>query len=109
MSENTTDKNWYINFSICNYLKIDDILDLIRLIDDSICIQEKIYGTNINIRITRSIGTPYDYNCETNILCENKIINDYFNFKFKQIENKIKFSYDEYGDKWYISYSIIDL
>ncbi len=102
-------KHWFINFNIKKYIKIDDIIDIIKIIDDEICVQENLLNENIIIKINRTNDTSYDYKCETNIPCDIKFIETYFNFKFKQIENKIKFSYDEFGDKWYIDFNLVNL
>ncbi len=100
---------WYIDFNIKKYNKIDDILDIIRLIDENICFEEKIFNQNVLIKINRSKNTLHDYKCETNIPYDKKNIETYLNYKFKQIENKIKFSFDEFGDKWYIDYKLVNL
>ncbi len=101
-------KHWFINFNIKKYIKIDDIIDMIKLIDKEICIQENLLNENITIKINRSTDTLYDYKCETNIPCDMELIKTHLNFKFKQIINKIKFSYDEFGDEWYIDFNIVD-
>jgi hypothetical protein len=100
---------WYVNFNIKKYIKIDDVLDIIKLIDYDICSEEKLYETDIVIKINRTNYKSYDYKCETNILCDRKLIEIYLNFKFKQIENKIKFSFDEFGDEWNIDFKVLTL
>lgn len=98
-------KNWYINFTIKKYDKIDDTLKIIGLIDKNICTEEKIYGTYIIIKIERSYKTYHDYKSETNILCDSKFIEDYLCYKFKLIVNMIKYNFVEFGDNWYIEFN----
>ena len=97
---------WYINFSIKNYISIDDILEIINLLDKKMCGGEKIYGTNIIVEITRSTNLHYDYVCKTNISCDEKIIMEYLNYKFTQSANQIKFYNDEYGFDWYVEFEL---
>lgn len=97
---------WYINFIIKNYNSIDDITHIINLLDEKICGEQKIYKTNINVIISRSKNLDYDYICETNIPCDEKIIIEYLDFKFKQMVNLIKFYNHNYGFDWYVSYTL---
>jgi hypothetical protein len=97
---------WYINFNIKKYNSIDDITHIINLLDKKMCGEEKIYGTNINVKILRYNDSHYDYICKTNILCDEKLIMEYLYFKFKQTENQIKFYNDRYGFDWYVSYTL---
>ena len=75
----------YIYFNIKNYSKIDDVISIIKLIDNSICIQDNILETNAVIAISRSINLSYDYVFSTSILCDNDTVNKYF-----QDSNKLK-------------------
>ena len=107
----------YINFNIKKYRQIDDIMDLVMLIDEKICIKEKICtreknsNTNkdIMIKISRTKNTQYDYLCDTSILYKTNALMEYFDKKFKQIENSIKLTNQEFGYNWYIDYEIIYL
>jgi len=97
---------WYINFSIKKYISIDDILPIINLLDKKMCGEEKIYGTNVSIEITRSNNLHYDYVCKTNISCDKNFITEYLNYKFTQAQNLIKFYNDEYGFDWYVKFEL---
>ena len=97
----------YIYFNIKNYSKIDDVISIIKLIDNSICIQDKILETNNIIMISRSINLSYDYVFSTSILCDNDIVKKYFISKFKQIENDIKENNNTYGKDWYIDFTLV--
>jgi hypothetical protein len=97
----------YIYFNIKNYSKIDDVISIIKLIDNSICIQDKILETNTIIMISRSINLSYDYVFITSVLCDNDIVKKYFISRFKQIENDIKENYNKYGKDWYIDFTLV--
>jgi len=99
--------NLYINFNIKKYIKIDDVVNLIELIDNKMYFKKKIYGTNIIIKISRFKNLQYDYICKTNIMCDIKIISQYIKFKFEQIEKFIKFTNNKFGYNWYIDYKLI--
>lgn len=98
---------WFIKFNIKKYLKLEHIIDIINQIDNKIIGEEKIYKTNIIVKIIKSNNTQNDYICKTNILCENIIIKDYLTFKFKQIQNLIKFYNSQFGFDWEINFELI--
>jgi len=98
---------WYINFNIKKYIKIDDILNIINLIDDKMIGEDKIYGTNVVVKIDRTINTQYDYICKTNVECEDKVVEDFLKYKFKQVQNLIKFYYSQFGFDWEINFELI--
>lgn len=100
---------WFINFNIKKYIKIDDIIDIINLIDDKMIGEENIYQTNIIVKINRTNNnnTQYDYICETNIKCGYEIIKDFLKFKFKQVQNLIKFNdCNRFGFDWEINFEL---
>lgn len=110
-AENNGDNSnlsWYVNFNIKKYMQIDDVLDIINLIDDKIMGDCKIYGTPITINICKSPNTHYDYICITDKYCLKNTVSKFLDYKFKQIENIIKFYHDKYGFDWYIDYKLND-
>lgn len=98
---------WFINFNIKKYIKIVDILDIINFIDDKMICEDKIYGTDIIVKINRANNTQYVYMCKTNIKCNDRIIKDFLSFKFKQIQNLIKFYNSQFGFDWEINFELI--
>lgn len=98
---------WYINFNIKKYIKIDDIIDIINLIDEKMIGEEIIYNTSIIVKIIKSTNTEYDYICKTNIKCKNDIVEDFLKFKFKQVQNLIKFYNSEFGFDWEINFELV--
>lgn len=100
-------KFWYIKFNIKKYIKIDDIIDIINLIDDKIIGEDIIYETNIIIKIIKSNNSQNDYICKTNIECTDKIVKDYLYLKFKQVQNLIKFYNSQFGFDWEINFELI--
>jgi hypothetical protein len=98
---------WYINFNIKKYIKIDDIIDIINLIDDKMIGNDKIYGTNIIVKIIKSTNTEYDYICKTNLECGDEIVEDFLSFKFKQVQNLIKFNNSQFGFDWEINFELV--
>lgn len=107
MVNNDSNSNfWYINFNIRGYKKIDDIIDIINLIDEKMVGEDIIYGTDIIIKIDRSNNTQYDYICITNIECGDEIMKDFLRFKFKQVQNLIKFYNSQFGFDWEINFEL---
>ena len=97
---------WYINFIIKNYNSIDDITHIINLLNKKMCGEQNIYETNINVIISSPYNTQSDNICRTNIHCDEKLITEYLDYKFKQMSNLIKFYNHIYGLDWYVSYTL---
>jgi len=97
---------WFVNYCIKKYIYIDDVLYLINCIDKKMCFEDKIFNTNINIKISRTNNTQVDYVCELNNYCSKEEIIKYLDYKFKQTENFIKFYNHDYGLNWYIEFTI---
>lgn len=106
---NKKDNIWLINFNIKKFNKIDDVLSIINLVDEKMCTEEKIYGTNIVIKIKKSDDIQIDYICETNIDCFENIIIKFLDYKFTQMQNLIKYYNDNYGLDWYIDYVLVNI
>lgn len=104
--KNNIDISWYINFKIKKYVQIDDVSNIINLIDDKIMGEDQIFGTHIIINICQSPNTQYDYICTTNIYCSKNDVTNFLDYKFKQVENIIKFYNDEYGFDWHVDYEL---
>lgn len=98
---------WHVGFNIIEYIKIDDIISIITLIDNEIIGKCEIYETNIFIEIYKSNKPQYDYICKTNINCESNFIENYLSFKFIQVQNLIKNNNREFGSNWKINFKLI--
>lgn len=96
----------YINFIIKKYNSIEHIIQIIRLLDEKMCGEEKFHETNTTFKISRSFNTYYDYICVINKHCDNTFIMGYLDYKFKQIVNLIKFDNRIYGLDWYVEYTL---
>lgn len=97
---------WYINIKIQQYTTIDDVVQIINLLDNAICGEEKIYQSNTIIKISKSTNYEYDYICTTDELCNKETIIKYLNSKFEYIQKFIKSSYEKYGFDWFVSWTI---
>jgi hypothetical protein len=100
----------YINITLKKYNSFENIIELIKLIDENVAVKDNICGSNYLIDWTRAYKTQYDYKCKINsfdsIEQMNEKINNYIKVKFHLIQNYIKFNYDSFGTDWTIYFVI---